>query len=457
MDGRFEARREELLAQACVSVKDWEEVVARLEAFVEPFVGSLTEAAQRRHLVEYSAGLLSSLDRKTGEGIAYLHGQDRKQMQQFVGESPWEHAPLLTELSRQVAARIGESDGVIVFDPSAFAKKGTKSVGVARQWSGRQGKVDNCQVGIYMGYVSRREQALVNVRLYLPAEWTKDRARCRAAGVPKHVKFQTRHAQALEMLDESGPMLPHGWIAGDDEMGRCGPFREALRARHERYLLAVPSNTLVRDGEVSPPEYSGHGRHPKVPWQRLDEWCASQPESAWTRLDVRDGEKGPLVIDALKRRVQARTPSGGTGPDEMLFITRERQSDGTLKHDYHLSNADPDTPLIEFARVAKCEHRIEQCFQRGKSEAGLGDYQVRHWIGWHHHQTLSLIAAWFLNEETRRGKNPDPGDDGSPSPAPDRRPDRTPTPIQHPSAHHRYHPTLAPTKRTRPSLTLRIP
>ena len=117
MDGRFEARRGELLAQACVSVKDWEEVVARLEAFVEPFVGSLTEAAQRRHLVEYSAGLLSSLDRKTGEGIAYLHGQDRKQMQQFVGESPWEHAPLLRELSRQVGARIGEADGVIVFDP----------------------------------------------------------------------------------------------------------------------------------------------------------------------------------------------------------------------------------------------------------------------------------------------------------------------------------------------------
>ena len=114
MDGRFEARREELLAQACVSVKDWEAVVARSQAFVEPFVESLTGSAQRRHLVEYSSGLLSGLERKTGEGIAYLHGQDRKQMQQFVGESPSEHAPLLTELPRQVAARIGEADGGIV-------------------------------------------------------------------------------------------------------------------------------------------------------------------------------------------------------------------------------------------------------------------------------------------------------------------------------------------------------
>ena len=201
-------------------------------------------------------------------------------MQQFVGESPWEHAPLLRVLAQQVGQRIGEADGVIVFDPSAFAKKGTKSVGVARQWSGRQGKVDNCQVGISMGYVSRQEQALVNVRLYLPEEWTKDRARCRDAGVPEDVKFQTRHTQALEMLDECGSLLPHGWISGDDEMGRCGPFREALRTRHERYLLAVPSNTLIRDAEVPPPEYAGRGRHSKVPWQRVDHWCASLAESA---------------------------------------------------------------------------------------------------------------------------------------------------------------------------------
>jgi SRSO17 transposase len=141
----------------------------------------------------------------------------------------------------------------------------------------------------------------------------------------------------------------------------------------------------------------------------------------------------------------------------MLFITRERQSDGTLKHDYYLSNADPDTPAIEFARAAKAEHRIEECFQRGKSEAGLGDYQVRNWIGWHHHQTLSLIAAWFLNEETRRGKNTDPRDDRPPSPPPDRLPDRTPTPIAHADAHRRHHPTLAPTKRTRPCRSLRSP
>ena len=445
MEGRFEARCAELMDQACVKVEDWQEVVAQLEAFAKPFSETLVESAQRRHLVEYIAGLLSTLKRKTSEGIAYLHGQDRKQLQQFIGESPWESAPLLEVLTRQVGEQIGEPDGVIVFDPSAFAKKGTKSVGVARQWSGRLGKVDSCQVGIYMGYVSSREHALVNTRLYLPKEWTQDRKRCRGAGVPKHVKFQTRHAQALDMLDESGPLLPHKWIAGDDEMGRCGHFRESLRDRGERYLLAVPSNTTVRDGEIPPPEYSGRGRHPKVPWQRVDEWRAAQSETAWTTIDVRDGEKGPLVTEVIRCRVQARTPTGGTGPEELLFITREQQSDGTYKHDYYLSNADAETPLKEFARVAKAEHRIEECFQRAKSEAGLGDYQVRTWIGWQHHQTLSLIAAWFHNDQTRRGKNPDPRADGPPSQPNDRLPNRTPPPIPHPDPRRRDRPTLAPT------------
>ena len=141
---------------------------------------------------------------------------------------------------------------------------------------------------------------------------------------------------------------------------------------------------------------------------------------------MRDGEKGPLVIEAVKRRVEARTERKGTGPEELLFVTRERQADHTFKLDYYLSNADPDVPLEELARVSKAGHRIEECFKRAKGEAGLGDYQVRNWIAWHHHQTLSLLAAWFLNRETRRGKNPDPGTDVAATPTTDRWLDRGP-------------------------------
>src|SRR5262249_27001535 len=187
---------------------------------------------------------------------------------------------------------------------------------------------------------------------------------------------------------------------------------------------AVPSNTTVRDLEAPVPEYCGRGRHPKNPFTRLDTWCQVLPEHAWTRVDVRDGAQGPLVIDVVTHRVQARTETRATGPDELLFLTRERQADKQFKLDYYLSNASSDVPLEELARVAKAAHRVEGCFQRAKGEAGLGDDQVRNWIAWHHHQTLSLLAAWFLNQETRRGKNPDSGHDVTTTASTDRRIDR---------------------------------
>lgn len=408
MEPRFQTRLQEMLTQTEVSAEFVQDLLPRLDRFLEPFVASLREPEQRRHATEYLAGLLSNLERKTGEGIAYLLDQDRKPLQDFIGQAPWEHPPLLATLATQVGQALGEPDGVIVFDPSAFPKKGTMSVGVARQWCGRLGKIENCQVGVYMAYISRKEHAIINFRLYLPEIWMRDRRRCNAAGVPKTVGFRTRHELALEMLAERGGALPHTWVAGDDEMGRPTHFRRQLRALGERYLLATPSNTLVRDQEAPPPAYTGRGRHPKPTFTRIDRLCRSFPEEAWTRIDVRDGEKGPLVIEAVKRRVRARSETGGEEPDEILFVMRERQMDQTIKLDYHFTNAKEDVPLAEFARVAKAAHRIEECFERAKGEAGLADYQVRNWAAWHRHQTLSLLAAWFLTEETRRGKNPDP-------------------------------------------------
>jgi SRSO17 transposase len=341
-----------------------------------------------------------------------------------------------------------------VFDPSGFPKKGVKSVGVARQWCGRLGKRDNCQVGIFLAYASRKEHAIVNTRLYLPKEWTNDRARCKAAGVPKTTPFRTRHELALEMWDEHGALLPHAWVAGDDEMGRPASFRRELSSRGERYLLAVPSNTLIRDLDAPPPESAGRGPHPMNPFMRVDRWCGRLPESAWTTIEVRDGEKGPLTVEVVKRRVRARTPTGGTGPEELLFLTRERQEGGTFKHDYYVSNAAADTSLKELARVAKAEHRIEECLKRAKSESGLGDYQVRNWVGWHHHQTLALLAAWFLNQETRRGKNPDPGTDLLAAPTIDRWTDRGPPQHEPPVVTLSAQYSLATTQRTSKVLSL---
>ena len=420
MERRFRIRLNELLSDAEVRPSLLTGVMPRLQSFLQPFVATFQSPEQRTNAQQYVQGLMSDLDGKDIESIAYLHDRERQGLQKFIGQAEWNHRPLITELARQVGAELGEPDGVLVFDPSSFPKKGTESVGVQRQWCGRLGKVENCQVGVYLGYVSRREHALVDFRLFLPRDWARRRGRRRKAGVPAEVRFQTRHELILEMLDEHGAVLPHAWIAGDDELGRSSWFRRELRERNERYLLAVPSNTLVRDLRAPDPPGGPTGRPRKTPLTRAERWCAALPETAWETIEVRAGEKGPLVVEATWTLVQARTEGHLSDMMETLVVFREQQSDGTWKHDYLLSNAWVTTTLCEFARVFKAEHRIEECLQRAKSEAGLGDYQVRTWEGWHHHQTLALLATWFLTRETQRGKKTDPGVNSAASASDDR-------------------------------------
>jgi SRSO17 transposase len=419
MDRRFEVRKQQILAECVLDHRVVSGMLNRLGQFILPFAEHLLAGEQRAHASTYIQGLLSDLKRKSAEGIAYDHDQARQNVQHFLGRSAWDHRPLLRELVSQLGREIGCADGVIVFDPSAFPKQGQKSVGVARQWCGRLGKVENCQVGVYLGYVSREERALADMRLYLPEAWAKDRKRRRQVGVPKQVRFQTRHELALEMLDEHGNQLPHGWVAGDDEMGRNGHFRRDLQGRNECYLLAIASNTTLRDLRA-PPAYGPSGRRLKPRQQQVQKWSAALPEEAWTLIDVRDGEKGPLRAEmAIAQAVEAKTDRRWMRFAETLVVVRTHGADGAVKYDYHLSNAPPQTPLAEFARVFCAMHRIEECLKRAKSEAALADYAVRTWPGWHHHQTLSLIATWFLIRETRRGKKIHPSDYssfGSPHP-----------------------------------------
>ena len=407
MERRFELRKEAMLAECEVPPQVFRGVVERLAKFIEPFAELLRQPAQRQHTSDYMRGLISDLERKNVESIAYGHDQDRRNLQHFIGCAEWDHKPLLMELARQVGVELGEDDGVIVFDPSGFPKQGKKSVGVARQWCGRLGKVDNCQVAIYMAYVTRIGHVLTNTRLYLPEEWAKDRARRKAAGIPKQVRFQTRHEQALEMLDEQRPVLPHAWVAGDDEMGKSAHFRRDLTDRSEQYLLAVPCNTLVRDLDAKAPEYQGRGRLPKAPFQRVDQWRDALSDDAWTRIKVRDGEKGPLEVEVATCRVQTKISQRVMKYEETLVIIRSLDEEGVTKYDFYLSNAPRETRVKEFARVALAAHRVEESIKCSKSQAGLSHYEVRNWRGWHHHQVLSLIATWFLVCESHRGKKMD--------------------------------------------------
>jgi SRSO17 transposase len=277
-----------------------------------------------------------------------------------------------------------------------------------------------------MGYVSRLDHAVLDFRLSLPQDWAQDEQRRQECHVPKEVRYHTRHEQCLEMLDAWGNQVPHGWVTGDDELGRHTWFRGELRERGERYVLGVPCNTTMRDLEAPSPAYQGRGRRPKAPWQSVTEWRKSLNPHAWRRFTVRDGEKGPVAIEMVKRRVQTRLERKQIGPAEWLVITRRpladdrtweprasrdaTDQDACYRYQYYLtptggSEVELTEPsLAELARVIKAGTCIEASFKRGKGEVGMDEYQVRTWHGWHHHMTLSLRAVWFLIGETHRGQ-----------------------------------------------------
>jgi SRSO17 transposase len=419
-------RQAELLHDCIVSPDVFASMVDRLYDFVVPYQHALESEAGKRHLHLYLVGLLSHLDRKNAEKIAAFVDVERLVLQEFIGTAPWDHRPLLTVLVRQVVEQLGEPDGVIAFDPSSFPKRGTHSVGVKRQWCSHRGKIDNCQVGVFMGYVSRHDHALLDFRLSLPEEWARDAQRRAACHVPPEVQYHTRYEQCLEMLDLWGEQIPHGWVTGDDELGRHSRFRHELRERGERYVLGVPCTTTVRDLEAPLPAYQGRGRPPKPPWQSVTEWRQALPSDTWTRLTVRDGEKGPVEVELVTRRVQTRLERKRTGPQEWLVVTRHPladdrmvetqasreacEQDARYGYRYYLTPTQThaseleEPSLAELARVIQAGGGIEASFRRGKSEAGMDAYQVRTWEGWHHHMALTLMAVWFLVNETHRGQ-----------------------------------------------------
>ena len=420
-------RREEVLSDCLVSPDVFNQMVDRLGTFVVPYQQTLETEADPHPMHLYLQGLLSHLPRKNAEDIAALVDVERQVIQDFIGTALWDHRPLITVLVGEVVERLGEPDGIIAFDPSSFPKRGTHSVGVKRQWCSHRGKVDNCQVGVFMGYVSHDDHTLLDFRLSLPEEWARDEQRRHACHVPPEVPYQTRQAQCLEMLDAWGAQVPHGWVTGDDEFGRHSRFRHELRERGERYVLGVPCTPTIRDLQVPLPAYAGRGRRPKAPWQSVTDWRKWLDPTAWIRLTVRDGEKGPVAIAMVKRRVQTRIERKRTGPEEWLVVTRRPLSeDGTLeprasrdatdqdtRHRYHyylsptsVSRAELQEPsLSELARVIKAGACMEASFQRGKGEVGMDEYQGRTWQGWHHHMALSLLAVWFLITETHRGQS----------------------------------------------------
>lgn len=388
-------KAQELLADATLSAGDVHRCREHLTQFLKRYLPHFYRKEQRELATVVIQGRLSGLERKTSEPIAIQAGRPRKPVQHFVGAGLWDDEAVMAELRRDVAEQLGEPDGVFVLDPSGFPKKGTASCGVARQWCGRLGKLDNCQVGVFLAYAAAGGHAPLDRRLYLPKDWAADRTRRQQCHVPDDIVFQEAWRIGLDLIDRSAQDVPCGWVTGDDEFGRATEFRAQLRLRHRRYVLDVPNTTLVREvgAKVKPA-----GRRPG--FERVADWAARQPAARWKTITVRGGEKGPLKVRALKRRVQTKDEDGHVGPVETVLVIRSLGPEPRTW--YAVSNAGREVALAVLVGVHGRRHQVEELFAEGKGEVGLGHYEVRSWLGWHHHMTLALLALWFLNTEKRR-------------------------------------------------------
>jgi SRSO17 transposase len=379
----------------------------RLTAFLPRYLPLFYRSEQRAHARVVIEGKLSGLERKTSEPIARLAGEARKPIQIFVGMGAWDDEAVMAEVRRHVAEELGDPDGILIIDGSSFPKKGDHSCGVKRQWCGRLGKVENCQVGVFLAYATAKGHAPLDRQLYLPKDWADDAARREECHVPEDVVYQEKWRIAQQLLERSGADVPHRWVVADDEFGRVSAWRRWLRFVRKRYVLDVPSNTLVREVGV----YRADGSRPK--FETAHAWAARQSARRWKTITIRDGAKGPLRVQAMDALVQTKE-EGHVGALERLLVTRTL--DAQSVQSYALSNA-TQMPLRIVVRVGSERHRIEEVFQEAKGEVGLGHYELRSWIGWHHHMTLSLLALWFLLLEKNRVGGENPGHHASPGAA----------------------------------------
>src|SRR5512135_101278 len=400
-----------LLADAAVTPDQVRGCQDRLTAFLERYLPRFYHAEQRATAALVIRRLLSGLPRKTCEPIAVEAGVHRKPVQCFVGAGKWDDEAVMAELRPHARQELADDWAVLVLDPSGFPKSGAGWCGVAWQRCGRLGKPDNCQLGVFLIYAAPGGYVPLDRRLYLPKEWAADAGRRETCHVPEGVTFQEPWRIAVDLLKRCRKDLPHAWVTGDDGLGRPAGFRGWLRRHGERYVRDVPCNTSVRDRECRRPprRRAGQGRKREVPFCRADTWAARQPDGRWTRLTVRDGERGPLQVDAMTVRVRTKEERR-IGPEERLVVTRTVEPKPQTS--YSMSDAGPEVSLAELVRVRFTRHRIEEVFETGKGEAGLAHYEVRSWVGWHHHVTLSLLALWFLVLERRRVGGKNPGRDG---------------------------------------------
>ena len=384
------------------------QVVPAFAAFHQRFAPLFGRKEAQRRSEQYLRGLLvQQTDRRNAENVAEaIDGATARSLQRLLTEAPWPGDPVIDALQAFLAERLAPADDMSVFvlDDTGFPKQGTQSVGVARQYSGTLGKVGNCQIGVFLAYVSARGHALVDRRLYLPRSWTDDPERCRRAGVPTDVSYQSKAELGLAMLRQARAAghLPGRWVTGDEAFGQVPTLRAALDAEGWWYVLEVPATMRVfaEPAATVVPAGTGRGRPPTrrrladgaPPAQPVAAVATALPASAWHELTVAEGAQGSRTYQfAACRGWECREGV----PGRETWVLLRRNLDGSeLK--YYLSNAPATTPLPTLAWVSAMRWPIETAFATYKGETGLDEYEVRSWLGWHHHITLALLAGAFL-------------------------------------------------------------
>lgn len=347
---------------------------------------------------------------KSVETMMLQNGDDENEiraMQHFISEGAWDDEAVLRRHAEEVRKDLGEAAGVLIIDGSDFAKQGDDSAGVQRQWCGELGKVENCQAGVFLGYASAKGYTLLDRRLYLPEKWFEPdyQEKRKNCGIAEEVTFASKTELALEMVAFQAGLnvLPYRWLCFDEFFGRDSAFLNEV-GHYGYYLAEVPCDTRVylSPPQLGVPKYSGRGRKPsrtqvlKGKAQTVTEVAAALPPENWQRLTLKEGSKGPLVAELACLNVFVLRQ----GDNELLevreqqLVLRRNVLSGECKT--YLSNAPQNTPLETFARISVMRWPIESCFEEGKQELGMGDYQLRSYKGWHHHMTLVILAHFFL-------------------------------------------------------------
>jgi SRSO17 transposase len=366
---------------ALKQVHDW---AAELEALCERLAPRFGRVEVRRRASGFLGGLLSAAERKNGWQLAEQAGDHTPDgMQRLLNHARWDAEAVRDDLRDYVVEHLGDPGGVLVVDETGFLKKGTKSAGVKRQYSGTAGRIENCQVGVFVAYASRHGHALIDRELYLPESWTDDRPRCRQAGIPDRVEFHTKPQLARRMLARAlDAKVPAAWVTADEVYGGDGRLRRWLEERDLAHVLAVNRNQSLVSGLFR--------------FERADQLAARVPAGAWRHLSAGQGAKGERLY--AWARVAIR-PLRAPGRGHWLLLRRSL-ADGELA--YYACYGPAGTSLAELVQVAGVRWTVECGFQQGKGETGLDHYQVRRYQAWYRHVTLSMLAQAFLAVQRAR-------------------------------------------------------